>query len=356
MQTYKKYILSSILPPMAMLTLILTSLVWITQTLKYIFLIDKGIALATFFRLTILLVPYLLYMILPIITVITIIYVYNHLQDGRQLIIFRNSGLSNYQLAKPALLVAICFTIITWYISMHLMPFSYNLMKQEMANFKEGYISKIIDAKTFNQISKYHTVYVDKKNPDGTLEAVLLFDNKVSANRTMLFAKTGRITISDEQHIEFELNDGFRHSYDHLGNLTKLYFDNLAVIINGETNASHTRKNSELFINEMLFPDASLPLKKRNRLIADGHSRLVWPLFNFAFVFLALSIFLNQPHNRRAHIKPFILTFLPLLLASYLHFTLQKLAYKNLDYIFLCYANVFLCIICAIWQNMKKTL
>ena len=106
----------------------------------------------------------------------------------------------------------------------------------------------------------------------------------------------------------------------------------------------------------MLWPDSALSLEKQQQFITDGHLRIIWPLFNFAFVFLALSIFLKQPYNRRAHIKQFLLTFIPILLLAYFHFALQKIAYKDVNYIFLCYANVFICIIFSIWQSTRKTL
>lgn len=346
------------MPSLATITLVLTSIVWITQTLRMIHLIDKGIKFSRFLELILFIVPSLLFMILPIIVVISVVHVYNRLQDERQIVILRSSGLSNFELAKPALIVASIITVIAYFISAYLMPLSYNKLKEGLVNFKEGYVSSIIEARTFNQISKHSTIYVDNKNSNGSLSGIVLFDNKLPANRTILFAKKGRIAISDPHKTSFELTDGLRHSYDQLGNLTKLHFDHLVVAINEESSDSTDRQRTslELYIQEMIWPDKDLPQEKQNRLITDGHLRIVWPLFNFAFVFLALSIFLNQPYNRKSHIKQFLLTFLPILLSSYIHFTVQKIAYKDLSYIFLCYLNVILCIIFSIWQSTRKSL
>lgn len=358
MLIYKKYILKILLPPLAMVTVLVTSLVWITQILRMIHFIDKGIPFNHFLELVILLIPSLLFMILPIITVLAIIYVYNRLQDERQLIVLRSSGVSNYDLAKPALLIASIITIIAYYISMHLMPLSYNKMKQRISNFRENYTYNIVSARTFTQISKDFNIYVDNKNLDGSFDDVILFDNKIPDNRTIIFGKTGKITISNSDKTAFEFVDGVRHSYDKVGNLTKLYFDKLSVMITNETNKniSRNRTSLELYIHEMIWPDSTLTLDKQQRLITDGHSRIIWPLFNFAFVFLAISLFLDQPYSRKARVKPFFITFIPILLVAYFHFTLQKMAYKDLNYIFLCYANVFFCIIFSLWQSTRKSL
>jgi len=356
--TYKKYIFKTIFPTFLTLSAVLTSLVWITQTLRLVHLIDKGIEFTTFLKIVVLLIPSLLFMILPVITVISVIVVYNRLQDERQLLILRSAGLSNFNLAKPALFLAILITIFASYISAYLMPYSYNKLKQETSNFQKGYVANIIEARTFNQISKTSTIYIDKRNSDGSMDGVIFFDNKNPENRTIFFAKQGIINTTDSENTQFELIDGLRHSYDSQGNLTKLYFDNLAVVIGSEKNdeGSRSKTSLELYLNEMLWPDASLSTEKQNRLITDAHSRIIWPLFNFAFVFLSLSIFLRQPYNRKSHIKQYIITFIPILIASYFHFTLQKIAYTDLNYIFLCYANVFICIMLSIWLNTKKSL
>lgn len=357
MYTYKKYIFKAILPTFLILSVVLTSLVWITQTLRLVHFIDKGIGFQSFIKIITLLIPSLLFMILPIITVISIIVVYNRLQEERQIIIFQSAGLSNFHLAMPALYLTILITIFSAYISAYLMPYSYNKLKEETSSFQKGYVTSIIDARTFNQVSATSTIYIDRKHSDGLMEGVIFFDNKIPRNRIIFFAKQGKI-ITTPDNSKFELIDGIRHSYDKNGKLTKLYFDTLSVSITNDTSEEKSRNKTsfELYLDEMLWPDSNLSIEKQNRLITDGHIRIIWPLFNFAFGFLALSIFLKQPYNRKSHIKQYILTFVPILIASYFHFTLQKIAYKDLNYIFLCYTNVFICIILSIWLNIKKSL
>ncbi|MDG1437273.1 MAG: LptF/LptG family permease [Rickettsiaceae bacterium] len=357
MLIYKKYILKSIIPTLVTFTMLLTSLVWITQILRMVHLIDKGIDLQSFFALIIFFIPHLLFMILPIISVIAVIYVYSRLREERQLVILKSSGLSNYDLAKPGLVMASYITMFAYLLSAYLVPFSYSRMKEGLDNFNGGYTSNIIHARTFNQISKFFNIYVDNKNLDGSFDGVILFDNQTPHNRTIIFSKTGKIILSDPSKTEFIFQDGVRHSYDQAGNITKLYFDQLSVLVTNEVNNNIRNKTSvELYIDEMLWPDDKLSIDKQRRLVTDGHLRIIWPVFNFAFVFLSLSIFLNQPYNRKAHIKQFIVTFAPLLLTTYFHFSLQKIAYTDANYIFLCYANVLGCIVFSIWQSTRRSL
>ncbi len=356
--TYKKYIAKSIVPPMFLLAFILTTLTWITQILRLLPLIDRGLRFKDFFQLIILFIPYLLFMILPIISVVSTLYIYGKLQNERQIIVLRSSGLNNFALLKPALFVSVITTIFAFYLSMYLMPLSYGKLKEGLDDFKQGYVSNLIEAKTFNQISKETTIFVENKKAGNLMENLVIFNNKEPHEKEIIFAKKGKIINSEHTKTRFELLDGLRQAYDNKGKMTKLYFDNLSVVIEPDSKKVNSRKTAtiELYIHELIWPDKNLRIDRQNRLITDGHLRIVWPMFNFAFVFLGLSIFLNYPFNRREKLKQYLYTIAPILCASYFHFTLQKFAHKNIEYIFLCYVNVFVCIIFSTWQSTKNSI
>ncbi len=107
MLLYRKYFIKNILPLLIVVTFSVTSIVWITQILKLLYLFDKGIKVMDFFSLIVLVLPTLLFILLPVIMVITVIYIYNNLKVERQLIILQASGVNNVQLALPALYVAL---------------------------------------------------------------------------------------------------------------------------------------------------------------------------------------------------------------------------------------------------------
>ncbi len=354
MLIYKKYIIKSILSHIFTFSCVLVTLTWITQIFKLLYLIEKGIAINQFFKLTLLVLPSLFLTISPIITALATIYVYNNLQYENQLIIFKTSGFSNFTITKPALLVATIITIFAYYISLYLVPLSYNKMQTDLNHFRETYVSNIITEKTFNQISKYVTIYVNNKNEENVLEGIILFDNKISEQKSVLFAKLGKI-ISDEQKPIFHLQDGFRHCFDKNGNLTKLFFDNLFFEINSKKNIINNRNKKGLYIHEMFWnKDSSMSQEKKERLIVDGHQRLIWPLFNYCLTFLALSIFLSLSYNRKSNIRQILFAVIPLISIIYLHFTFQKIAYQNPIYILACYLNIMLGIIISLWFCKTK--
>ena len=355
MLIYKKYIAKAIFYPFIALSSILTSLVWITQILKLLYLLDKGINSIDFLKLMILILPSLFFMISPLVSVIAIIYVYNNLQEDRQLIILKASGLSNFAIAKPGLIVATFITFIAYYVSLYLTPLSYSKLKYELSDFRENFVSNIITEKTFNQLSKYITIYVEKKNTDGSLTGIVLFDNKVPKNHSILFGKTGKVVMHGSIPL-FQLQDGFKQSFDENNNITKLYFDELLIEFQKNDSVNRNKTSLELYIHEMLWPDDNLLEAQKRRLMVDAHQRLIWPLFNYCLVFLTLSMFLNKNPSKGVNIKQIIYTFIPLLIVAYFHFSLQRIAYQEPLYIFACYLNIFFCIAFSIWKTNKTTI
>lgn len=358
MYIYNKYIIRKLLPILFIFTLVATSIVWIVQTMNLSKLIDKGIALTAFIKLTFLLLPYFIFIIMPIISVLAVIFLYHKLQEERKLVVLRSAGLSNLQIAKPALYLCVGISIILYYISLYLLPISYSNLKTTIGNFKEKYISHMITEKTFNQLSKYTTLYIDKQIGKTDFSGVLLFDNQSPDKRVIFFAKEGAIKSFSPQGISFELFAGVQHIYDKSGNISKLHFDKINVNIAKPDDSAPTRIKSpfELFIHEMIWPSQVMSLQNQNRLIVDGHVRLVWPFCNFAFVFLALSIFLRYPAARKTNFKQYAACFTPIIFLIYTHFSLQKIIYYDIEYLYLLYANITLALVIGALCNWQRSI
>lgn len=353
MLIYQRYIIRNLLFPLFLLAIILTGMVWITQVFKLLPLIDKGLSLSNFIFLIVLVLPFLLFIILPFVTIIAIIYTYNKLGEERQLIILKNSGLSNFKVAAPALIVAGLVTLISYYISAQLLPLSYTKLKSDLNNIKENYASSFILEKTFNQLSKHIIFYVNKKLPGGVLQGIIVFDNRDNLNHTILFAKSGDLTIYGK---DFDLNlyQGSRQAYDSNQNLTKLYFDNLSIEVNGSTSDQsnqnlYNRDNNEYYINELLSVGDQVPQDRKTKLIVEGHQRLIWPFYSFILSFLGLAVFLRQPYNKKSHAREVALTSFAILTVTFFHFTILNFSAKNLNFIYGCYINLIVAMLFSIF-------
>jgi lipopolysaccharide export system permease protein len=360
MLLYQKYIIKNVIPIFLVVTFSITSLVWVTQVLKMLYLFDKGIKITIFLNLIILVLPSLLFVLLPVIAAIAVIYTYNNLKIERQLIILQALGVNNLQLAKPALYVSFLVMLLAYYLSAAAMPLSYINLKSRLNFVKNNYISNMVEEKTFNKISKDVSIYIDKKSANNLMTGLIVFDNRDAENIAILFAKSGILNMYGDNPV-FQLDQGARQVYDKNGNLTQLTFSSLMIQISNDhklleyERGNHNRNVNEYYISELLNPSDELPAQKKTKLIAEAHQRMIWPLYNFVLPFLGLAVFFKYPYNKKTTFIPILFAAIMILIVTSMHFILQNLAAKNLSFIFYCYLNIFVFIIIGLYLFFSRS-
>src|SRR5260370_41623271 len=84
-----------------------TTLMWITQALRDVYLMtNEGQSILTFVRLTGLIIPLLVMIIAPIAFMVAMTYVLNKLATDSELIVMNAAGMSPWHLFRPFLAVA----------------------------------------------------------------------------------------------------------------------------------------------------------------------------------------------------------------------------------------------------------
>src|SRR5271170_6166374 len=135
MYRYNKYIARHLVHSTLLITFSLTSIVWLTQALRFIdFIVNQGVSIMIFLELTLLLIPSLLLMILPPALFCAVLFVYNKLKSDSELIVMQAAGLSRWRLAAPALEVAAGVALVTYMVAFYLQPASYGRFR-DMQSF-----------------------------------------------------------------------------------------------------------------------------------------------------------------------------------------------------------------------------
>ena len=168
MYQYSKYIVKNLTHSTLLITLSLTSIVWLTQALRFIdFIVNQGVSIMVFLQLTILLIPSLLLLILPPALFCSVIFVYNKLKLDSELIVLQAAGLSRLRLASPAAQVAVGVALITYFIAMVLQPVSYTRFRDMQSFLKNNYASILLQEGVFSNPVKGLTVFIRERNKDG---------------------------------------------------------------------------------------------------------------------------------------------------------------------------------------------
>lgn len=308
MKHYIRYILAHIAWPTLLITASLTSIIWLTRALRYIdFIVNRGLSIGDFMYITILLVPSLLMMLLPISLFIAILFAYNKLTADSELVVLNSAGLSRAQLALPAVLFSSFIMAIVFLISLEVLPAA-NRNFQDMKVFiQNNYASILLQEEVFNNPADGLTVFVRNRDDSGNLAGILVHDSR-SGTQLTLMAETGQL-VNTPEGPRFYLQGGLRQEMRR-NKISWLRFDEYTLDIALYTGGSTSRRlgADEMGIRKLfsIANDEANPLynaKQRAEMIAEGHKRLSWPLYSVGVSVLALAIFLNGQHQRRGKWK-----------------------------------------------------
>ena len=98
------YIANQILIGFLLVTFSLMSILWLTQSLRFIEMItNKGLPISLFIKMTSCLMPRLYAILSPISLFVAVLFVYNRMLSDRELVVIKSAGISPWQSAKPAL-------------------------------------------------------------------------------------------------------------------------------------------------------------------------------------------------------------------------------------------------------------
>lgn len=280
----------------------LTSIVWLTQALRFIdFIVNRGVSAFTFLKLTALIIPSLLFVVLPLTLFIAVMFIYTRLMSDSELVVLQNAGLSRFQISKPVLLAGLAATLFAYFISFYALPTTYRQFKDMQSFLRDNYASLLLQEEVFNTPVEGMTVFVRERDQQtGLLKGILVHDNRDTENPVTMMAQQGQLEQT-RQGPRFLLYQGNRQEMRD-GKLSFLKFDNYTIDLSFYTNkvSKRDRKPEELFIGE-LFTEADHNAERRGELLAEAHQRIIWPLYNLALALFAAATLLTGQFNRRGN-------------------------------------------------------
>ena len=297
-----RYILRQILGALVAVTVALVALIWLTQSLRFVELIvNRGLSPFVFLRLTVLLVPSFVAVILPITMFVVVQFIYQRLAGDRELTVMRAAGLSPFALARPTLVLAVGVAVLCLWLNIWIVPASFAAFREYQFEIRNRIAAFLIQEGVFTTISNNLTVYVRKRDPSGDLHGIMVDDERNAANPATIIAQSGRIEPgrTGPQVILF---NGARQEVDKkTGRLNLLTFSEN--VINLSSTASdddqHFRDDSEVSLHDLLHPaPGELLPQDIPKWRAEAHRRLSEPFTVISYALVALASILTGAFRR----------------------------------------------------------
>lgn len=306
MSRLSHYVLRQLAGPIALFAFLLTSVIWLSQSIRLLDLvINRGQSAPTFIYLTLLILPNLLVIILPLALFAGALYGLHKLNADSELVVMQASGYSRLQLFVPVLVAAVVMMALTYLCSLYLMPLGQRAMRDKVLDINADIGAAILNEGVFNTPANGLTVFIRELAPDGQFHGILVHDSRNPQHATTYIAESG-LLAQTPAGARLIMLDGTIEQGGAVGSrLSVLKFQRY--VFNLDQFAGPTRagqyETSERFLGELLWPDHPERLDEhtRNVYFAEANNRITAPLYCLAFALMAFAAVMHGRGARSAY-------------------------------------------------------
>jgi lipopolysaccharide export system permease protein len=306
------YVLRQMAGPIALFAFLLTGVVWLSQSLRLLDLvINRGQSAPTFVYLTLLLLPSLLVIILPVAYFAGTLYGLHKLNSDSELVVMSACGQSRSQLAAPVLIAAVGVMLLTYLCSLYLMPLGQRTMKNAVMDIRADIGAAILNEGDFNTPADGLTVFMRELSSDGHIHGILVHDDRDEQRPTTYVAQSG-LLVQTAAGGRLVMMDGTIEQTlaAKPGQLSVLKFQRYVFDLDQFAGPQQDAEleASDRYLNELFWPVLKNAVKnkgkaKNTRAIyrAEGHNRLAAPLYCLTFALIALAAVTSGRRQRGAY-------------------------------------------------------
>jgi lipopolysaccharide export system permease protein len=296
------YILTQLLGPVALLTLLLASVIWLVSILPLLDLvINRGQSAWTFLSLIILLLPTPLVIIMPIAFFFAALFTLHRLQGDSELIVMASAGYSLRQLAAPVLGGAIIVMTLTYACVLFLAPAGQRMLGDKLVDIRADIAGALLNEGEFNPVTQGITVFLRQLSSNGEIKGILVHDNRDRAHPVTYIAEKG-ILAKTPMGTRLIMQDGTIETSAQGGQQLQVlsYRSHVMNLDQFSGPARFTvRKRDERYLNELLWPaEPSITPRIRDQFFAAAHDRLSQPLYCIAFALIAMAAVMRGRRQR----------------------------------------------------------
>jgi len=182
---FDRYLLSQLLALFGFFSLILVLIYWINRAVGlFDRLIGDGQTTAVFLEISLLTLPNVIHLVLPVSAFVAAVYVTNRLTQDGELVVMQATGFSAFRLARPVLYFGLCVTGMLLILTNVIVPLSSNVMAERTAEIRANVTAQLLVEGQFMHPSPGITFYIRNISLRGELSDVFLADNRAPDSRT----------------------------------------------------------------------------------------------------------------------------------------------------------------------------
>jgi lipopolysaccharide export system permease protein len=296
------YVLVQLLGPVAILTLLLTSVIWLVTSLPLLDLvINRGQSAPTFLYLMLLELPTPLAIIMPFAFFFATLFTLQRLAADSELVVMASAGYSLRQLAMPVLGAGAIIMALTYACLLYLAPIGQRALNEKLGDIRADMAGALLNEGDFNPAAPGLTVFIRQLSNNGDILGILVHDSRDKLRPVTYIADKGILAQTPTGPRLIMMDGTIETSAQKGKQLQVIQFQSETLNLDqfsGPTQYS-SRKRSERFLGELLWPtEQDLTRRIRDQFYAEAHDRLSQPLYCIAFALIALAAVVRGRRQR----------------------------------------------------------
>jgi lipopolysaccharide export system permease protein len=311
MNTFAAYVFRQAMGPLLAILGALAAIAILTQGLNQLDLIitNRRAGLA-FAWVTILAIPQLISLILPLAVFFAVLYALNRMQSESEIAVAYSAGVSRQRIARPIMQLAMLAALVHLAVNTIIQPAALEERREIFYELRTDIASSLVREGAFTFPSPDLTLYARERGGAGEMRDLLINDARPRYPITYT-ARAGAI-VTVEGTPAIVMRDGQVQRMTEDGSVDVLDFDRYVLqlerLVQEDTDLFFL-KASDRYLYDLFFPDRTSYYDQRNieRFLSEAHSRLSAPLLNLAMAMIALAGVLVGEFSRRGYARRMII-------------------------------------------------
>lgn len=299
----ERYILARIIKAMIASILALAALVWTTQALRQLDLVTaKGQALATFFEITLLALPFLILVILPFALLGAALVVLAQMNGDSELIVINASGGGRSVVLRPLVVAGVITALLVSALVSVIAPAGLQVVRERLTEVRVDLIAVVVKPGRFITVDDGLTFHISDRDAAGRLMGLMLNDDRDNETAFTYLAETGQIVEAADRTLLVMQNGTIQRRNLQSGAISIVDYDSYAFDLTSllPEAVAPVFKPSERLIGDLLTADKgdSYYWDNQPKFIVEFHDRLAQVLYPIAFA-LWIYVCLGEPRSTR---------------------------------------------------------
>lgn len=304
MPRFDRYLLSQLLTLFGFFALVLVGVYWVNRAVGlFDQLIGDGQSAMVFVEFSLLTLPNVIKLVLPVAGFVASVHVANRLMLDSELVVMQATGFSAFRMVRPVFYFGLIVTVMMLILTQFLVPASRGMVADRRAEISENVTARFLTEGQFTHPTKGVTLYIRDITANGELRDLFLSDDRKPSEH-MTYTAGRALFARGDSGPKLIMFNGMAQSLDAEGRRlsTTRFADftyDLGALLTGAARAG--RSAGELATADLLWPDPAVMAEvgeTRAAMMYDGHARFADPLMATAAAMIGFAALLLGDFSR----------------------------------------------------------